>query len=359
MAGNTFGSILRLSTFGESHGVALGGVIDGFPAGFIPDFSFLQQCLDRRKPGQSELVTARSENDQVEFLSGFFEGRTTGAPICFIIRNKDMRSGDYEALKDVFRPSHADYSWYMKFGLRDHRGGGRSSARETAARVAAGALCLNYLNNLGIRVAAWTEQIGPYSMPLQTHPEREEIYSSLTRCPHKETSRLMEQYILEVKAKGDSCGGIIRAEILGCPPGLGAPVFDKLDARLAAAMLSIPACKGFESGAGFALARMLGSEANDAWVNNQGAINTTTNNSGGIQGGISNGQPISFRLVFKPASTIAHPQNTVNLAGENIPLSASGRHDPCVVPRAVSVVESMAALTILDLLLESKTNKID
>ncbi len=353
---NTTGHILKLTTFGESHGPAIGGVLDGFPAGVEIDAERIKQEMSRRRPGQSAITTPRSEDDQVEILSGVMDGRATGAPIAFLIRNTDKQSKDYDHLKDVFRPSHADFTYQTKYGLRDHRGGGRSSARETAVRVAAGAICRFPLEKSGIRIQAYVSQVGEIKCPLPYS----ELDLSLTdnspvRCPHPDTTEAMERLILNMKEQGDSIGGIITTVIKGVPAGLGAPVYAKLHADLAAAMMSINAVKGFDYGSGFDYVHLPGSELNDPWERGEGEIRPVSNHSGGIQGGISNGADIYFRVAFKPVATIKKTQQTVNTQGESTQITAEGRHDPCVLPRAVPIVEAMAALVVLDHLLLSKT----
>lgn len=357
MAGNTFGSLLRLTTFGESHGPAIGGILEGFPSGIEIDFSLVEKDMARRRPGQSTISTPRSEADQVEFLSGIFEGISTGSPIAFLIRNKDTRSKDYDALKEVYRPSHADFSWEKKFGHRDHRGGGRSSARETAARVAAGALAKMLLAKHHVEILAWVSAVGPVEAAVDHEKvEPTHVEANIVRCPDAPAAKRMIEYIEQLKAAGDSTGGVITCLARGVPAGLGEPVFDKLHADLGKAMLSINAVKGFDYGSGFAAAAMKGSEHNDAFATDKkGQVTTLTNRSGGIQGGISNGQPIYFRVAFKPVATIGTAQQTINRDKENITLEAKGRHDPCVVPRAVPIVEAMAALTLADHLLRNKT----
>ncbi len=357
MAGNTFGNILRLTTFGESHGAAIGGILDGFPAGIELDLSLVEKDMSRRRPGQSSITTPRSESDQVEFLSGIFEGRSLGTPIAFLIRNKDTRSKDYDALKDVYRPSHADFSWEKKFGHRDHRGGGRSSARETAARVAAGALAKMLLAKYQVEILAWVSAVGPVEAKVDFRKvDEKQVEANLVRCPDAAAAKRMIDYIEQLKAEGDSTGGVITCLMRGVPAGLGEPVFDKLQADLAKAMLSINAVKGFDYGSGFSAASMKGSEHNDAFSTGpNGEVITLTNRSGGIQGGISNGQAIYFRVAFKPVATIGSAQQTVNRDKESVTLEAKGRHDPCVVPRAVPIVEAMAALTLADHLLRNKT----
>ena len=353
---NTFGNIFRLTTFGESHGAAIGGVVDGMPAGIDIDVEFIQSELNRRRPGQSKLTTSRQEGDRVELLSGVFEGKSTGCPIGFIVRNENQHSQDYENLRTVFRPSHADFTYYSKYGIRDHRGGGRSSARITISRVVAGALAKLVLRQKGITVQAYTSQVGDICL----ERDYRQYDLSLTeqndvRCPDPEKAALMEQLITEVKAQGDTIGGVITCVIKGCPVGLGKPEFGKLHAELGAAMLSINAVKGFEYGDGFEGVSKRGSEVNDRFTNDNGTITTTTNHSGGIQGGISNGQDIYFRVAFKPVATLLQAQETVDMEGNATTLTARGRHDPCVLPRAVPIVESMAAMTILDQYLSTKS----
>ncbi|MCS7036648.1 MAG: chorismate synthase [Saprospiraceae bacterium] len=350
MAGNTFGVLFRVTTFGESHGPSIGCVIDGCPAGLAIDEDFIQQEMARRRPGQSALVTRRREADRVHILSGVFEGRTTGAPIALLIPNEDQRPRDYEHLSDTFRPSHADYTYWAKYGgHRDHRGGGRSSARETAARVAAGAIAKLLLRQHGIEVQAYVSQVGhialqtPYTALDLSRTETNDV-----RCPDPVLAEQMAQLIRQVRKAGDTVGGVVTCIVRGCPPGLGEPVFDKLHADLAKAMLSINAAKGFEYGSGFAGAAMPGSQHNDLFTAESGHIRTQTNYSGGIQGGISNGMDIYFRVAFKPVATLLRDQPSVNTAGEPVLVKGKGRHDPCVVPRAVPIVEAMAALVIAD-----------
>ena len=350
---NTFGEIFRLTTFGESHGPAIGGVIDGMPAGISIDLGVVQHELDRRRPGQSALTTPRKESDRVEILSGLFEGKTTGTPIGFIIRNENQHSADYDNLRDVFRPSHADYTYYNKYGIRDHRGGGRASARETAARCVAGAFAKIALQTQGISVKAYTSQVGGIALP-GTYKDYDlnAIESNAVRCPDAATAEKMADLIKSVKAEGDTIGGIITGVITGVPVGVGEPVFGKLHAALGAAMLSINAAKGFDYGSGFAGVAQRGSEQNDLFVaDGEGQVHTLTNNSGGIQGGISNGEDIYFRVAFKPVATLLREQPTVDKDGHAATIKARGRHDACVLPRAVPVVESMAAVTLLDYLL--------
>lgn len=347
---NTFGHIYKLTTFGESHGAGIGGVIDGMPSGIEVDLDFLQSELDRRKPGQSALTTARKEGDKVEILSGVFEGKTTGCPIGFLVRNENQHSNDYDNMRNVFRPSHADYTYQTKYGIRDHRGGGRTSARETIARVVGGAFAKMVLRQHGINIVAYTSQVGNIALD-GTYKDYDfsEIEKNPVRCPDPQKADEMAQLISEVKADGDTIGGIITCVIQSCPVGLGEPVFDKLHAQLGAAMLGINAVKGFEYGEGFAGVTARGSEQNDIFVpDGKGGITTLTNHSGGIQGGLSNGQDIYFRVAFKPVATLLREQTTVDKDGNATTLKARGRHDPCVLPRAVPIVEAMAAMVILD-----------
>lgn len=359
MFNNTFGHIFRLTTFGESHGAGIGGVIDGFPAGIALDMEFIQKELNRRKPGQSKITTDRKEADQVEFLSGVFEGKSTGCPIGFLVRNTNQHSNDYENLRNLYRPSHADYTYTQKYGLRDHRGGGRSSARETIARCVGGALAKLALKQLGITVQAYTSQVG--NIALEKNYSQYDLSlteSNAVRCPDPTKAEEMEALIAEVKAVGDTIGGIITCVIKGCPVGLGQPAFGKLHAALGNAMLSINAVKGFEYGEGFAGVTARGSEQNDTFYNHNGRIDTRTNHSGGIQGGISNGQDIYFRVAFKPVATLLMEQSTVDLEGNDTIVKARGRHDPCVLPRAVPIVEAMAAMVLLDYYLLNKTTTL-
>lgn len=338
---NSFGHLFRLTTFGESHGPAIGGVVDGMPSGIEVDMDFVRSQMARRRPGQSDLTTARRESDEVEFLSGIFEGRTTGTPIGFIIRNSDQHSSDYEALRELYRPSHADFTYERRYGIRDHRGGGRSSARETASRVVAGALAMLALRANGISISARISQVGDIA------------------CPEgdDEAMQRAEDLIREVRQQGDTIGGIITCTIHNVPAGIGNPVFDKLHASLGAAMLSINACHGFDYGAGFPGVGMRGSEQNDEWSVSPGPIHTLTNHSGGIQGGISNGEDIYFRCLFKPVATLLREQNTITTDRQPTTFKAQGRHDPCVLTRAVPIVEAMAAITILDQMLMSEPYK--
>ncbi|MEW7278088.1 chorismate synthase [Aquimarina sp. 2201CG1-2-11] len=353
MAGNTFGNIFKLTTFGESHGVAIGGVIDGCPAGVTLDLEAIQAELDRRKPGQSAIVTQRKEPDSVEFYSGIFEGVTTGTPIGFAIKNANQKSKDYSHIKDSYRPSHADYTYDQKYGVRDYRGGGRSSARETASRVVAGAIAKQVLSS--IQINAYVSGVGPIKLK-KNHTEIDFSLteSNIVRCPDTETAGVMENYIKQIRKEGDTVGGIVSCVISGVPVGLGEPVFDKLHAELGKAMLSINAVKGFEYGSGFEGAALKGSEHNDLF-NTDGT--TKTNLSGGIQGGISNGMDIYFNVAFKPVATIMQDQETIDKKGDIVTMQGKGRHDPCVVPRAVPIVEAMAALVLVDYWLLNRTIK--
>lgn len=349
---NTFGNIFRLTSFGESHGAAIGGVIDGCPPGITLDMEFIQNEMNRRRPGQSALTTPRKETDKVEFLSGIYEGKTTGTPIGFIVRNENQHSSDYQNLKQVYRPSHADYTYQIKYGIRDPRGGGRTSARETIARCVAGALAQLVLKTKNIQIQAYTSQIGNIRLEGSYKDyDLDKTETNAVRCPDEQKASEMEALIREVKAQGDSIGGVITCVIKGVPPGVGEPVFGKLHAALGGAMLSINAAKGFEYGDGFDAPLYRGSEHNDIFFNNNGHIGTRTNYSGGIQGGISNGQDIYFRVAFKSVATLLREQNTVDQDGNETILKARGRHDSCVIPRAVPIVEAMAAITILDHLL--------
>lgn len=359
MYNNTFGNIFRLTSFGESHGKAIGGVIDGFPAGIAIDMEFIQQELDRRRPGQSAITTARKEADQVEFLSGIYEGISTGCSIGFVVWNTNQHSNDYDNMKDVFRPSHADFTYTQKYGIRDHRGGGRSSARETIARVVAGALAKLALRQLGVRITAFTSQVGEFKLDKDyTAYDLSTIEDNPVRCPDQELAKQMADYIYQTKGEGDTIGGVISCVIQGCPIGLGQPVFGKLHAALGNAMLSINAVKGFEYGQGFSHMDMKGSQQNDIFYRDGEKIAFRTNRSGGIQGGISNGQDIYFRVAFKPVATVLMEQPTVDIHGNETILKARGRHDPCVLPRAVPIVEAMAAMTILDYYLLNKTTHL-
>ena len=353
---NKFGTLFTLTSFGESHGVAIGGVIDGMPAGIAVDMDFIQRELDRRKPGQSSIVTQRKESDKVEILSGVFEGVTTGTSIGFVVYNTNMRSKDYENLRNIYRPSHADYTYSQHYGVRDHRGGGRSSARETIARVVAGAFAKLALKELGVNVTAYTSQVG--NIELDRDYKRYDfslIETNAVRCPDVEAAERMSELIAEVKREGDTIGGVITCVAGGVPAGWGEPVFDKLHAKLGNAMLGINAVKGFEYGMGFAGVANRGSQMNDVFVCDNGNVSTKTNNSGGIQGGVSNGEDIYFRVAFKPVATLLQPIDTIDVEGNKISVTAEGRHDPCVLPRAVPVVEAMAAMVLLDSYLLSKT----
>lgn len=355
---NTIGTLYRLSTFGESHGTAIGGIIDGIPAGIPIDTNAVQQFLSRRRPGQSDITTTRNETDHVEILSGLFENKTTGTPIGFIIPNTDTHPSDYDNQRNLFRPSHADYTYTIKYGLRDHRGGGRTSARETIARCVAGAIALQILQHMNISITAFTSQVGPIKLPHKyTHYDLSHIDDNKIRCPDPETALEMEKYIKQIKAQGDTIGGIITCVAKGVPPGWGEPVFDKLHADLGKAMLSINAVKGFEYGMGFSGVTMKGSEANDIFQQKNGQITTRSNHSGGIQGGISNGEDIYFRVAFKPVATILQPIETITTDGQTTTLKAQGRHDPCVLPRAVPIVEAMTAIVLLDHSLQHNSRK--
>lgn len=355
MAGSTFGTLFRLTTFGESHGTAIGGVVDGVPSNVPIDLELVQKELDRRKPGQSAIVTQRKESDTVKILSGIFEGRTTGTPIGFVIPNEDQHSADYKEMQDVYRPSHADFTYDKKYGIRDYRGGGRSSARETACRVVAGAIAKQVLNQLGIEFSTYVDQVGSIRLTDTSFFLAEAIESNPVRCPNEYTAKRMEELIREVRSEGDTIGGCVRCMVINVPVGLGEPVFDKLHADLGKAMLSINAVKGVEFGSGFSSVSMRGSQHNDLF---EKAGTTLTNFSGGIQGGISNGMPIEFRVAFKPVATIMTEQKTINSAGEQTTLKGKGRHDACVVPRAVPIVEAMAAIVILDHYLRYNSVKI-
>jgi chorismate synthase len=355
MAGNSFGNFFKITTFGESHGNALGVVIDGVLPNIEFDYQLVQADLNKRKPGQSKITTERIEDNEFEVLSGLFEGKTTGAPLTLIVKNKNQQSADYDHLKDVFRPSHADYTYQQKYGIRDFRGGGRQSARETVARVMAGSVAKMILKKVGIQIHAFVNQI--HNIKLETSTNEIDfslIEQNIVRCPNPETANKMIALIEQVKIEGDSVGGIITCICKGVPVGLGEPVFNKLHAELGKAMLSINACKGFEIGSGFESILLKGSEHNDEFIFNNEKVKTQTNHSGGIQGGISNGMDIVFKTAFKPVSTIKQKQNTINSAFENIDFKAEGRHDPCVVPRAVPIVEAMAALVLVDFYLLNK-----
>ncbi|MCP9611556.1 chorismate synthase [Coprobacter tertius] len=356
---NTFGTLFRLTSFGESHGIGVGGVIDGMPAGIEIDMDFIQHELDRRRPGQSSIVTPRKENDRVEFFSGIFEGRSTGAPIGFVIYNENQHSSDYDNLRETYRPSHADYTYVSKYGNRDHRGGGRSSARETIARVVTGALAKLALRSLSIEINAFTSQVGDVKLPGEyTQYDISHAESNIVRCPDDETAIRMIELIDEVRSQGDTVGGVITCVVRNVPVGLGDPVFNKLHADLGAAMLGINAVKGFEYGMGFNGVQYRGSQMNDVFTVDGEKVTTLTNHSGGIQGGISNGEDIYFRVAFKPVATILRDIQTVDASGREVTLKAKGRHDPCVLPRAVPIVESMAAMVVLDHYLLNKTKHL-
>ena len=358
MAGNTYGKIFTISTFGESHGKGLGLVLDGCPAGLEISEEYIQSELDRRKPGQSKIVTQRKEGDVVQILSGVFEGKTTGTPIGMIILNENQRSKDYSHIKDSYRPSHADYTYDAKYGFRDYRGGGRSSARETAARVAGGAIAKLLLKHYGIEVLAYVSQVKDIIMPNKAGITMEAIESNIVRCPEAATAEKMISLIDQTRKNGDTVGGVVSCKIKGCPAGLGEPAFDKLHADLGKAMLSINAAQGFEYCSGFGGIDLYGSQHNDKFIKQDGKITTETNRSGGIQGGISNGETIDFRVAFKPVATIMQDQDSVDKHGNKITVSGKGRHDPCVLPRAVHIVEAMAALTLADHFLRNRASKL-
>ncbi|HRG01091.1 MAG TPA: chorismate synthase [Bacteroidia bacterium] len=366
MAGNTFGTLFRLTTFGESHGVALGGIIDGCPAGLEIDLDFIKSELQRRKPGQSHITTQRKEEDEVKFLSGIFEGKTTGHPIGFVIENTNQKSNDYEHIKDAYRPSHADYTYQEKYGIRDYRGGGRSSARETACRIVGGAIAKLFLKHLNISIQAYVSQVGHIKLE-KTYQDLDlsKTEESIIRCPDAATAYKMVSFIEDIRKSGDTIGGIVSCVVKGTPVGLGEPVFDRLHADLGKAMLSINAVKGFEYGEGFNSIHFKGSELNDAFVPltsrasaNENKVTTSTNHSGGIQGGISNGQDVYFNVAFKPVATIMQDQQSVDTEGNEVTVKGRGRHDPCVLPRAVPIVESMAALVLADHFLRNKNSRI-
>jgi chorismate synthase len=360
MAGNSFGEIFRITTFGESHGSSIGVVIDGCPAGLAVDLNFIQHELDRRKPGQSPITTQRKESDTFEILSGIFEGKTLGSPIAVLIKNENQQPQDYEHLKDKFRPSHADFTYETKYGIRDYRGGGRASARETAARVIAGAIAKQLLQTAGIEINAYVSSVGKITLEKKYQQlDLSKTETNIVRCPEEETADKMIALIEETKKQGDTIGGVISCVIKNAPAGLGEPVFDKLHADLGKAMLSINAVHGFEYGSGFAGSQMSGSIHNDVFKKTaEGKIITQTNNSGGIQGGISNGMDIYFHVAFKPVATIMQTQISIDKDGNQIEIKGKGRHDPCVVPRAVPIVEAMAALVLADHLLRSRTSKL-
>ncbi len=358
MSGNSIGEIFRITTFGESHGEMVGVVVDGCPAGLKIDLAFIQDELNRRRPGQSKITTQRDEKDKVQIVSGVFEGKSTGAPIAAMIHNQDQRSKDYAHIEGAFRPSHADFTYEKKYGHRDHRGGGRSSARETAARVIAGAIAKLLLKEFGIEIYAYVTKVGTIEMPADCKIDLKKIESTIVRCPDLKTAKKMIALIEEVQGRGDTVGGVVSASILGCPAGLGGPVFDKLHADLGKGMLSINAVKGFDIGSGFKGVELHGSEHNDLFEKKNGKIQTKTNHSGGIQGGISNGMDIEFNVAFKPVATIMQKQKSVNKKGKVVEVEGKGRHDPCVVPRAVPIVEAMAAIILADHLLRHRSSRL-
>lgn len=358
--GNSFGKLFRITTFGESHGQGIGVIIDGCPAGLDLDLSFIQEQLDKRKPGQSKITTQRREADEFQILSGVFEGKSTGTPISMVIWNKDAKSKDYSHIATKFRPSHADFTYQEKYGLRDYRGGGRSSARETAARVAAGAVAMQFLQLQGIEVHSYVSQVGDLKLNAShTELDLTKIEDNIVRCPDPETAKAMIELIDATRKEGDSIGGVITGVLTGVPVGLGEPVFDKLHAVLGSAMLGINAVKGFEYGSGFDGVKMKGSDHNDVFEKKDGKVITTTNYSGGIQGGISNGQDIYFRVAFKPVATIMKDQQSLDQEGNPAVVKGKGRHDPCVVPRAVPIVDAMSALVLADCLLLNKSAKLE
>lgn len=356
---NSYGKFFRITSFGESHGPAIGVVIDGCPAGLTIDEAFIQSELDRRKPGQSKITTQRKEDDTFNILSGVFEGKSTGAPIAIVIENKDQRSKDYSHLEKTFRPSHADYTYETKYGHRDYRGGGRSSARETAARVAAGAIAKLLLSRHGIHIHGYVSRVGEIQAPPYPELDLAKTEDTIVRCPHPATAEKMITLIDHTRLNRDTIGGIVTCVIKNTPVGLGEPVFDKLHAELGKAMLSINAVKGFEYGSGFEGTKLNGSQHNDAFETTDGKVRTKTNYSGGIQGGISNGEDIYFNVAFKPVATIMQDQQSVNTDGNEVTVSGKGRHDPCVLPRAVPIVEAMAALILADFLLRAKLSKVN
>ncbi len=355
---NSYGTLFKISTFGESHGLAIGAVIDGCPAGLEIDEAFIQTELTRRKPGQSKITTQRKEDDTFKILSGVFEGKTTGAPIAIVIENQDQRSKDYSHIENTYRPSHADFTYQEKYGIRDHRGGGRSSARETAARVASGAIAKLLLKKYAIEISAFVSQVGELKTPHYTSLDLTKTEENIIRCPDSITAEKMIALIDQVRLDRDTIGGVVTCVIKNTPVGLGEPVFDKLHAELGKAMLSINAVKGFEYGSGFKGVQLRGSQHNDEFYVDEGRVRTKTNHSGGIQGGISNGEDIYFNVAFKPVATIMQDQHTVDKDGNDAIVSGKGRHDPCVVPRAVPIVEAMAALVVVDFLLRAKVNQL-
>lgn len=355
---NSIGKIFTFTSFGESHGKAIGGILDGCPAGIEIDEAFIQKELSRRRPGQSAISTPRKEEDKVEFLSGIFEGKTTGTPIAFVIWNKNQESKDYDHLKNVYRPSHADYTYQQKYGIRDHRGGGRSSARATAGWVVAGAIAKLLLKQQQVEITAYTSQVGSLRVTQSYHKlDLSLVETNIVRCPEQSVAEKMITYIDKLRKEGNSIGGIVSCVVKGVPVGWGEPLFGKLQAKLATAMMSINAAHGFDYGAGFESVHLTGAEMNDVFLYENGKVTTSTNNSGGVQGGISNGEDIYFRVLFKPVATISMKQQTIDKELNSIELEAHGRHDPCVLPRAVPIVETMAALTLADLYLMSKASK--
>lgn len=358
--GNSFGKLFKITTFGESHGAALGVIVEGCPAGLQIDLDKIREEMQRRKPGQSKITTQRKEEDEIQILSGIFEGKSTGTPIGVVIPNSDQKSKDYSHISDKFRPSHADYTYFEKYGIRDYRGGGRSSARETAARVAGGAIAKQFLASKGVSIQAFVSQVGGLSLQKNyTELDLTQAEKNMVRCPDPETAKKMIDLIDSIRLERDTIGGVVTCVIKNTPAGIGEPVFDRLHAELGKAMLSINAVKGFEFGSGFEGVKMRGSQHNDSFVKEGETVHTLTNHSGGIQGGISNGEDIYFRVAFKPVATIMQDQESLNEAGETVVVSGKGRHDPCVVPRAVPIVEAMAALVIADYILLAKTNKLD
>lgn len=355
---NSYGTLFRISTFGESHGPAIGVIIDGCPAGLTIDENFIQSEMDRRKPGQSKITTQRKEDDTFKILSGIFEGKSTGTPIAIVIENQDQRSKDYSHIQHAFRPSHADYTYEVKYGHRDYRGGGRSSARETAARVAAGAIAKLLLKQSGVDISAFVSQVGGIKTDHYTKLDLTKTEDNIVRCPDQKTAEKMIALIDEVRLDRDTIGGVVTCVIKNSPVGLGEPVFDKLHAELGKAMLSINAVKGFEYGSGFEGIKLRGSLHNDEFYKEGDKIRTKTNHSGGVQGGISNGEDIYFNVAFKPVATIMQDQQSVDKEGNEATVSGKGRHDPCVVPRAVPIVEAMAALVLADFLLRARTSKV-
>lgn len=355
---NSYGTLFRITTFGESHGPAIGVILDGCPSGIEIDEAFIQSELSRRKPGQSKITTQRKEDDTFKILSGVFEGKSTGTPLTIVIENQDQRSKDYSHIENTYRPSHADYTYQTKYGIRDHRGGGRSSARETAGRVAAGAVAKLFLKKSGVNISAFVSQVGDIAAPHYTQLDLNNTESNIVRCPDQATADKMIALIDQVRLDRDTIGGLVTCVITGSPVGLGEPVFDKLHAELGKAMLGINAVKGFEYGSGFEGIKLRGSQHNDEFYNEGGRIRTKTNHSGGVQGGISNGEDIYFNVAFKPVATIMQDQQSVDKDGNEAVVSGKGRHDPCVVPRAVPIVESMAALVMADFVLRARASKV-